>query len=394
MKSSGYERFSTDSARELMQRFAERTGLDGQRPPVRYLWTDAFAVCNFLELARRSDEQYWLDQALRLIRQVHQVLGRYRDDDKRDGWLSGLDEDEGARHPTRGGLRIGKALPERGANQPFDERLEWDRDGQYFHYLTRWMHALDQAARATGEVRLNRWARELAVTAFNAFSYCPAVGLPRRMHWKMSTDLSRPLVPSMGQHDPLDGWVTCLQLRASAAMLGVADEEPDLSSQIQAFAEMLPGIQLVTADPLGIGGLLADAGRLVQLRDAGVRFDFYLIERLLEGSVEGLAVWSRGGELDSPPDYRLGFRELGLAIGLAVLAASDGDRGTAGELPGEWVERLRPYYALRAHIIGFWLELDKQRAKTWQGHRDINEVMLATALMPAGYLRLSGITQV
>ena len=31
-----------------MTRFAERTGLTGARLPRRYLWTDAFAVCNFL----------------------------------------------------------------------------------------------------------------------------------------------------------------------------------------------------------------------------------------------------------------------------------------------------------------------------------------------------------
>ena len=29
----------------------------------------------------------------------------------------------------------------------------------------------------------------------------------------MSTDLTRPLVPSMGQHDPLDGFVTCNELQ-------------------------------------------------------------------------------------------------------------------------------------------------------------------------------------
>jgi hypothetical protein len=45
-----------------------------------------------------------------------------------------------------GGLRIGKPLKERGANEPIDESLEWDRDGQYFHYLTKWMHALCRAA--------------------------------------------------------------------------------------------------------------------------------------------------------------------------------------------------------------------------------------------------------
>ncbi|MBI5445580.1 MAG: hypothetical protein HY900_30740, partial [Deltaproteobacteria bacterium] len=39
----------------LMTEFAERTGLTGSGgSPVRYLWTDAFAVCNFLELHRRT----------------------------------------------------------------------------------------------------------------------------------------------------------------------------------------------------------------------------------------------------------------------------------------------------------------------------------------------------
>jgi hypothetical protein len=43
----------------------------------------------------------------------------------------------GAAHPTRGGLRIGKKLPERRPGEAFQERLEWERDGQYFHYLTK-----------------------------------------------------------------------------------------------------------------------------------------------------------------------------------------------------------------------------------------------------------------
>ncbi len=87
------------------------------------------------------------------------------------GWISGLAEREGEAHPTRGGLRIGKPLPERAPGEPFDERLEWDRDGQYFHYLTKWMHALDQVARATGQPMFNVWARELAHAAHRAFTY-------------------------------------------------------------------------------------------------------------------------------------------------------------------------------------------------------------------------------
>ncbi len=47
-------------------------------------------------------------------------------------------------------MRIGKPLNERKPSEPFDERLEWDRDGQYYHYLTKWMHALHQVGRLTG----------------------------------------------------------------------------------------------------------------------------------------------------------------------------------------------------------------------------------------------------
>ena len=100
-------------ARHLMDEFAEATGLADGRQARRYLWTDAFAVCNFLGLHRQTGEGRYLDLALRLVDQVHHVLGRHRPDDPRQGWIGGRAEDEGERHPTRGGLRIGKPLPER-----------------------------------------------------------------------------------------------------------------------------------------------------------------------------------------------------------------------------------------------------------------------------------------
>src|SRR5437773_526608 len=98
-----------------MLRFADRTGLTTDRPQRRYLWTDAFAVCTFLGLADATADARYRELALRLVDAVHWTLGRHRDDDARRGWISGLAEEEGARHPTRGGLRIGKPLPEREA---------------------------------------------------------------------------------------------------------------------------------------------------------------------------------------------------------------------------------------------------------------------------------------
>ena len=49
------------STQSIMSGFADSTGLsDTSREPRRYLWTDAFAVCNYLELYRQTGEQSFL----------------------------------------------------------------------------------------------------------------------------------------------------------------------------------------------------------------------------------------------------------------------------------------------------------------------------------------------
>ena len=383
----------TGNAAALMRRFAERTGLDGDPRQRRYLWTDAFAVCNFLGLAEATGEEHYRELARRLIDAVHHSLGRQRPDAPTSGWLSGLDAEEGERHPTRGGLRIGKPLPERRTDEPFDERLEWDRDGQYFHYLTKWMHALDQFSRHSGDPRFNRWGRELADTAWHAFSY-PVPGDGRRLYWKMSIDLSRPLVASMGMHDPLDGHITWVQLMATAARLSAAGEVPVLEEQARELAAMIDPAHLATTDPLGLGGLLADAGRLAQLVGDGVYPGDELLVALLGAASSGLDYYARSGEWQQPAAYRLAFRELGLAIGLQ---ANDLMRAAVETAPQHFgqaaaivrlLDELDRHAVLRERIEAFWLEPAHQQATTWKEHLDINEVMLATSLAPRGFLVL------
>ena len=308
----------TAEASALMLSFARRTGLDSDRPPRRYLWTDAFAVCNFLGLARESGEQRYTELALRLGDQVHQVLGRHRDDDPRSGWISGLSAREGEAHPTRGGLRIGKRLPERGADEPFDERLEWERDGQYFHYLSKWMHALDQVSRSTGDPRFNVWGRELAATAHDAFTYLPAPDRIPRMYWKMSIDLGRALVPSMGQHDPLDGYITAVQLGATASGLPQPIGGPDLKEATRRFAEMTEGAELASPDPLGIGGFLVDAYRVAQLVEQDGSMDEDLLEHLLAAAHVGLEHYARSGELGDRLNTGLPFGSWGWRSGCTL----------------------------------------------------------------------------
>ena len=199
--------------------------------PRRYLWTDAFAVCNFLELFQQTADQQYRRYAMELIDQVHWVLGRYRGDDVRNGWISGLDNESGRRHPTLGGLRIGKALRERGHNEALDERLEWDRDGQYFHYLTKWMHALCRAASITGDSKYAKWAGELAQKSFRTFVHSSTSGDVAGVYWKMSTDLSRPLVPAVGLHDALDGFITFWETRYAIAKMQDHPEVDDRQSK-------------------------------------------------------------------------------------------------------------------------------------------------------------------
>ena len=70
---------STTILKDFMNEFASNTGLEPEsNHPKRYLWTDAFAVCNFLELYNRTNEKKYLNLAHGLIYQVHHILGQYR----------------------------------------------------------------------------------------------------------------------------------------------------------------------------------------------------------------------------------------------------------------------------------------------------------------------------
>lgn len=60
-----------------MSDFADSTGQsDTSREPRRYLWTDAFAVCNYLELYRQTGEQPFLQLAV-LPENLYHTLSSY-----------------------------------------------------------------------------------------------------------------------------------------------------------------------------------------------------------------------------------------------------------------------------------------------------------------------------
>jgi hypothetical protein len=376
-----------------MQDFARMTGLDpAGAHPKRYLWTDAFAVCNYLELFQKTHNATYRELALRLIDQVHHTLGRHRDDDPRTGWISGLSLQEGELHPTVGGLRIGKSLPEREINEPYNEPQEWDRDGQYYHYLTKWMHALNRMSRVTGNPDYVTWAIELAHTAHARFTYLPTTGGRKRMYWKMSIDLTRPLVPSMGQHDPLDGLVTYNELQLTATRDFGQSVQPVLVQEMADMTDICRGMRMVTDDPLGIGGLLSDASRITRLMIRGGPVYAGLLKTLFDSALAGLDSLAESGFLELPARNRLAFREFGLSIGLGgveKLPEWIGKNPNLFDRTGslhQQIQELLEYVPLREKIEQFWLDGKNRESSTWTGHREINIVMLATSLAPDGFL--------
>ena len=216
----------------------------------------------------------------------------------------------------------------------------------------------------------------------------------------MSIDLSRPLVPSMGQHDPLDGFITCLELRHTASLFASASAGPDLDDAIAGFGRMVEDGDWITADPLGIGGLLMDAERLhVLVIRAGLPYQ-ELLRSLLTAALDGLRQYTRMGELDQPVSSRLAFRELGLAIGLQAIARTEQDAraGTHSDSNGAQVRYLLDSLAAHASlgliIQRFWLDPAHRRHPTWTAHVDINDVMLATSLLSAGGSTLASVNEI
>jgi hypothetical protein len=210
------------------------------------------------------------------------------------------------------------------------------------------------------------------------------------MYWKMSVDLSRALVGSMGHHDPLDALITYLELRANSARFGSSMSDINLQSEIADCQAMCEAKSWATEDPLGTGSLLVDTWRLEQIKtrmDISVSMD---LTSLLTDCESGLEAFQLSGILNYPAQHRLAFRELGLSTGLHALARlNDWARHNTSRFSSterRQLARLGKFSYLSGVIEGFWLLPANRQVGAWREHADINSVMLATSLAPDGYL--------
>lgn len=113
---------------------------------LRYLWTDAFGVVLLTSMFRHTDEDYYLDQAEKVVEEVRRVLGREK------------------------GFRIGE---------------EPDRYGQYYHYLAMWLYALHVLSWYRPQYHGD--AVQL-VKDIHPHFVNPGIGV----YWKMKEDLNEP----------------------------------------------------------------------------------------------------------------------------------------------------------------------------------------------------------
>ncbi|GLB44120.1 hypothetical protein LshimejAT787_1600500 [Lyophyllum shimeji] len=330
---------------------SEQAAQDWKPPPLeeghrgRYLWTDAFGVIDFLTLYGLTSQPHFLTFARTLIETVHDVLGRTRDGSRR---LPGATD----QNPVGGGLRIGK-LAESGP----------DGDGQYHHYLTIWMFALNRYSVAASDSRYNTLAIQLAKAIHPRFVTNRGTSRPR-ISWKMSMDLTRPLVPSQGNLDPFDGYVVfgLLDQHKTGGVQGLKDEISDYKEIIHL---LWSGYH--SSDPLDLG---------MTLWTVHWKLDEEWARHMKGRALVGLRQLEEYGEFDNPPGYRLAFREFGSVMGVKC----HDELATEPYWRPRWINKV-----LEAWKTAGQVPVPKKDSRLKSTLAPITEVMYSAALIPGAF---------
>jgi len=287
-----------DRAMQIVYRYPTEASDESWTPPPasaghkgRYLWTDAFGVLNFVTLFLTTSSPHYLGLARALVDAVHSTLGRTRDGSSQ---LRNATADA----PLAGGLRIGK-----------EEAAGPDGDGQYHHYLTLWMFALNRLGAAARDRRYNDLAVQLAKAVHPAFVYNRAAARPR-MYWKVSMDLSVPLVRSEGNLDPIDGFVVYRILQESDGP-GSKVLETEIDEYRRIVETKWRGYR--SDDPLDLGMTMWTSHFFGS--GLGAEKEEWSAS-LLEAAKRDTANLFDRGHFNSNVRRRLAFREFGTVLGL------------------------------------------------------------------------------
>ncbi len=164
-----------------------KRGFAVRRRTSRYLWTDAFALAT----SRSSGRSTFRRRLPRARVRARQSAFTTRSAASATTTLAGDGSAGSTRQRAgctraRGGLRIGKRFPERGPRAMFEPELEWERDGQYFHYLSE-MDARARSVQPRDARRLvsNLWAERARRGRAPRLLMAGSRSAPH-LYWKMS----------------------------------------------------------------------------------------------------------------------------------------------------------------------------------------------------------------
>lgn len=308
----------------------------------RYLWTDAFGVINLITLYQETTNSKYLILARRLVQTVHDVLGKTRDGGSR---LPGATDQE----PLKGGLRIGKMAAEGS-----------DGDGQYHHYLTLWMFALNRLAIATQDPGVNDLALQLAKAIHPKFVTRRQPHGDLRMVWKISTDMEKVLVQSEGHLDAATGYAIYRLLQDTAAKQ--TGREKLLHDEIDEYFQIMnrKGALTPSDDMLDLGMGLWICHFFPE-EEWSSKFSSGAIEIAYEVLSENSV------QMRNKASRRLAFREFGACLGISCFG---GDHFLKTRVTA---------------LIKFWE--DHMEADPNEDLRPISQVMYAAALIPGAFRR-------
>jgi len=366
----------------LLDGYCKRTGVDssasGKVPGTRSMveGCDGMALCTMLELHRRTADPMWESRSRMLIEQVHSTLGNHRKDDRkgRRGWLSGRKGRDAELHPTCKGLRCGAPRQERDQGTSYVAQDEVLRDGQHYHGLCRWAHALCQASVRLVDPLLGRLAMEMIKGTHPKFLHTNEEGL-QLIFWKLSCDLRYPLVRHSGQHDPIEGFCAYHHLllalpsdtSADSISLGVMEDE------IHAILRAMAGHDWMADDLLGLATLLCMAYKAAQLVMSGSPGIGSLPEMLLSSAATGLT----GGGLEllhprCPAHRRTPWHEFAFATGLQavqrimlIAQRNPALRRQCPALHSQAQAIWKRHGMLKTTIQGFWEQAARRRQPCW-----------------------------
>jgi hypothetical protein len=317
---------------------ADEAGLCADGHQRRYLWTDAFGVLAYVSLAEQLEQQHDQQQdaqkyrqaADKLIDTVHQCLGKPRSHKAEHAMQVDPESPTGFV-----GLRIGKVQ----SRQVTDYGMQYD--GQYWHYVDKWLLALARAGHASEGIAI----------AKSCFPYFfdkgqQGNGWDGGIRWKLSVDATAPA--SLQRAHASDDTLVALIVYSILEK----ERKPDDASLVDEIGMLRNALQFyrprVTDDPLG-WGLEA------------------MFDQFLQGHPRQQALASLQARALHPSHLSLPFRLYGAMIGARLV----GDKVT----PSKAVDEL--------------IELSLKHEECVQGyeeHSTINRVMLAMCLLCPGAL--------